>query len=601
VDGERLVGATKAGRLPNGAGVGMERSPEGPAAWAVIATLACGGFLATFDLNAVAFSLPTLVVEFGVSSSTVAWLIIAYAMAAGGLFIVAGRIADLLGFQRVFRTGCFCLLIGAVIAAVSAGFPVLVVARVIQGAGMALVLSTSPAVLASVFPGSRQDRAIAFYVSSVTTGIIAGPVAGGLVAEALGWRWVFGLIAVLSLALTILAFVTLPRSRPPSDRTPRSRLVAFDYPGALLLLATVAFAVLALELGPARGWSTLPPLLAAGLAGLCLIGFIVRERVTAHTLVDLRLFRERRFLLSSLLCATVMLVYYSVCILVPFYLLVVQEYRQSVAGLFLAGGVLPVVILGPFAMRLRSAEGGYRVRLWGSLAVLAGVLCLLLLDVDGNPVTTVVGLGLTVAGVAVLVPPLQAAALRATPMAERASAAGVLMTMRNLGCIVGAAAAQSLMGRAVAIEAAHIGRPVDGPVVRQTVLDGIHNALLLSLVVAVAIVVMATLLREPAAPGRCEPASDDGDEAETFNDVLRRAMLVSSFAPAPSPMLPLGTSAETCASESSAEAPGAEGRAAAGAAASPVAPASGVPRDATPAQTPEDPKPRPDRSEAESS
>ena len=74
--GERLVKATA--RLPSGsaARAGPTRLPNGPAAWAVVSTLACGGFLATFDLNAVAFSLPTLVVEFGVSSATIAWLII---------------------------------------------------------------------------------------------------------------------------------------------------------------------------------------------------------------------------------------------------------------------------------------------------------------------------------------------------------------------------------------------------------------------------------------------------------------------------------------------------------------------------------------------
>jgi len=520
--------------------------PQGPAAWAVIATLACGGFLATFDLNAVAFSLPTLVVEFDVTSSTVAWLIIAYAMAAGGLFIVAGRIADLLGFERVFRAGCLCLLAGAVAAAASAGFPMLIVARVVQGAGMALVLSTSPAVLASVFPGRRQDRAIAFYVSSVTTGIIAGPVAGGLVAEALGWRWVFGVIALLSLALTVLAFLALPASRrPPRCEATAARLTAFDYAGALLLLATVAFAVLALYLGPTRGWSTLLPLLSAGLSVICLTCFLVRERFTPHTLFDLHLFRERRFLLSSLLCATVMIVYYSICILVPFYLLIVRDYRLSAAGLFLAGGVLPVVILGPFAMRLRAAEGGYRIRLAAAAAVMAGVLCLLLLDADGNPGVTVVGLALTVAGVAVLVPPLQAAALRASPMEERASAAGVLMTMRNLGCIIGAAAAQSVMGPAVTAEASHLAEPLRGAAVRATTLDGIHDALLFSLAVAVVMLGMAVFLRGPAHPARCAPATDAPGERETFNDVLRRAMLVSSFAPAPAPLLPLGTSAAT--------------------------------------------------------
>lgn len=303
-------------------------------------------FCIQLDFFALNLAVPGIADEFGVTASAAQWTLSAYMLAIGCCFIVGGRVGDVFGRRGALLAGTALFAAGSVACALAPGLWALVGARIVQGVGAGFVFPVAVAVISNAFPDATRARALGAVFGIANVGTALGPFVGGGFTEGPGWRWIFWLLAPLSVLALIVAHLYVPDSRDPT--APRQ----LDVPGCLTVVCGLAALTLAVERGSAWGWDharTLTLLAVAVAAGLL---FVRRERRARHPLIDLRLFRNTPYVLVTG-TGTVTNMGYAVTVFVStLYLQQVRGLSPLQAGVvFLAPAVL-VALSGPLGARL---------------------------------------------------------------------------------------------------------------------------------------------------------------------------------------------------------------------------------------------------------
>lgn len=264
-----------------------------PSKWLTLLAACFGLLMLYIDLFIVNVALPTIGQDFHAPLSTVSWTISGYALMIGVLPMGIGRLGDLKGQRAVYLAGLLLFCIASLACGLAPNITALIVFRVIQGVGAAVMTPGTLAIIIRAFPLDQRGLAIGIYGGISGLGLIAGPVLGGLLVQGESWRWIFFVnipLGIIALAMTIL-FV--PESREEAS-------VPMDWPGLLLL----SFGLLCLLFGFTRagdqGW------INSEVIGSCLLGiillvlFVLREKRVRWPLVDLALFRNRPFVVGCL-------------------------------------------------------------------------------------------------------------------------------------------------------------------------------------------------------------------------------------------------------------------------------------------------------------
>ncbi|HPW17460.1 MAG TPA: MFS transporter [Candidatus Aminicenantes bacterium] len=299
-------------------------------------------FLTPFMASSMNLAMPLIGREFGLSAVRLSWVLTAYTLAAAMFLVPLGRLADLRGRKRVFSLGLGLDIAGAALGALAPSAPLLILARGIQGLGGAMIFGTGYAILTSVYPPRERGHAIGLNTAAVYTGLSLGPVLGGFIVHAAGWRAVFlSTIPIAALGLGLALFRL-------EGEWAEARGESFDVPGSIAYgLGLVALMY---------GFSRLPSPAGAALtlAGvLVLTGFVVLEGRVPAPLFDLRLFRRSRIFAFSNLAA---FLNYSatagVSFLLSLYLQSLKGLPPQKAGLVLISQPVVMAATSPLAGRL---------------------------------------------------------------------------------------------------------------------------------------------------------------------------------------------------------------------------------------------------------
>lgn len=304
-----------------------------------LAAASVASFLVPFMMSAVAITLPVMQVELGATAVELSWIAGSYILALAAILLPVGRLADILGRRRTFVWGTAAFVIFSLCASLAWSVTSLVVLRVVQGVGAAMILSTGVAIVTELYPRTERGRVMGLMVACVYLGLSVGPLVGGMMTSLAGWRSVF----YLCLPPGILAWIMARRIK---DEWRPAHGEGFDLIGSLLYAAFVVCCVNGLTglAAPERG---LPLLGGALILGLF---FVLRSRSVAHPLIDLSLFTANRvFLLSSLATLVNYAGTFAVGFLLSLYLQVVKGFSPMHAGFILI--VQPVVqsLLSPLA------------------------------------------------------------------------------------------------------------------------------------------------------------------------------------------------------------------------------------------------------------
>jgi EmrB/QacA subfamily drug resistance transporter len=470
-------------------------SPSGPAAaeqttrpGLALIVIMTGVLMSAVDTTIVVLALPELERALHVPLSGVVWVIIAYLLVITLLATQVGRLGDMFGRVRMYEAGFLIFIVGSALCALAVNETTIILFRILQGVGGALITANSGAVIADTFPPERRGRAYGFNAVGFNLGAILGILLGGVIVTYVSWRWIFWINVPAGLAAFALALRVL------HDRGERQRQ-RLDLVGMVLLgggLFGVLWAMTRLATTAADA-----EVLGALLGGLVLlVGFGLFERRQRAPMVDLRLFQIPTLtptLLASLFQA---LANYAVLFLIIMYLQGVRGLSPLHASLLLVPGYLVGGVVGPVSGRLADRLGPV-IPATAGLAIQVAAL-LVYAQLGTTTALWLVVLAAVVNGIGSgnFFPANNSAVMKAAPGRQFGVASGMLRTFSNVGMVFSFAvailvAARSIPRRlafAIFVGTTHLSARLAGPFT-----NGLHSAFYASIsAMALAAVLSAT-------------------------------------------------------------------------------------------------------------
>ena len=409
----------------------------------VIAALA--SFFVPYLTSSISVALPAIGSEFSLDAVTLGWVMSSYILATAICIVPFGRIADIYGRKRLFLTGIIMLTAGSLFATIAWSAPALIVCRIIQGAGGAMIFTTSVAIVTAVYPPTRRGWALGITLASVYAGLSVGPFIGGILTGYLGWRSIFIVIVPLGLLVAWLA------SRHVHTEWIESPGAGFDLTGSFLYAVSL--------FGLMYGMTLVPDLLAAGwlvTGAVFLGGFLWWESRCSSPVLDISVFRHNMAFSCSNLAA--MINYpatYAVAFLLSLYLQYTKGLGPETAGLILVTQPVVQVIFSPSAGRLSDRIEPRIIASIGMALTAAGLLTFSFLTTE-TPIWSVVAVLLILGlGYALFSSPNTNAIMSSVDRRHYGVASSMVATMRAIGQLMSMAIAMMVfslvMGRVAVI------------------------------------------------------------------------------------------------------------------------------------------------------
>jgi MFS family permease len=380
--------------------------------------------------TAVNIAFPSITAAFALEVEDIRWVVLSYVLTYASLMLVFGKLGDLLGYRHIFRLGLAVSAIGFAGCGLAPTFGLLLVARILQGVGIALVLSCGPALATSLFPEAERARALGAYAAIMAAGSAIGPLLGGLLVERWGWSAVFWFRVPL-----VLAGLALSGSLAAAPRQGPNR--RFDAAGALLLVVWMNALPLAFAVPPAR-WGAVLPLGLGVTAMVAFAAFLVREAHHSEPIIRPALFRDADFAIINAASIAMNLAAFAVLLLVPYYLVRVAGLEAGIGGAVLALGAGGMIVGAWAAGRLARRTKTGLLALAGVVLNICGLWGVSTWTPDtgfGVIALTLLGQGLGIGLFQVAYTDRVTATL---PLADRGVAGSLAMVTRTIGVAGGA-------------------------------------------------------------------------------------------------------------------------------------------------------------------
>ena len=397
-----------------------------------VATLS--SFMTPFMGSSVNIALPSISADFRIDAVLLSWIATSYLLASAAFLVPFGRLADIHGRKRIFTWGIVVFTVSSLLCALSPSAPFLILSRIIQGAGSAMIFATGMAILTSVFPPHERGRVLGVNVAAVYAGLSLGPLLGGFLTQYVTWRSVF--LFMLPMGISVLCFILWKIKREWAE----AKGETFDWVGASIYMAGIIGTMYGVSLVPAKAslWFMLFGVLA-------LTGFVLFEAKVGHPVFQVNLFRFNRVFTFSCLAA---LIHYSATFAVTFllslYLQNIKGYGPQQAGLVLIFQPLMMVAFSPLAGRLSDRIEPRIVSSAGMGLTSLGLLILTFLQEDSTTFFIVSVLMLLGFGFALFSSPNMNAIMGSVEKRFYGIASGIAGTMRLLGMMTSMAIATVL-------------------------------------------------------------------------------------------------------------------------------------------------------------
>ncbi|HYC82641.1 MAG TPA: MFS transporter [Solirubrobacterales bacterium] len=391
--------------------------------WWTLVGSCFGLFILMLDSTVVALALPEIRGDVGASAEQLQWVMNVYLLAIAVLVVTAGRLGDMFGRKRIFLLGLAGFALGSVVSGAAGDADVLILGRVLQGAGAAPCLALSLALVVNVFPPEERARALGIWAAVSAVALAVGPLVGGVLIE-IDWRVIFWLnlpVAALGIFITARA---APESTDPGAGT------RIDWPGLAALSVGLTAVVLALV--QSRAWSAAAVVLLAAVGIAAIAVFWLVEHRVREPIVEFDLFRNGPYFGASAAAFALVGAYWAVMFFQPQYLQDVRGHTPIVCGLLVLPITVPMVFVSPFSGRLIGRFGARGLMTAGMACGTLGLLVLTQVDAGSSYGLILVGYLLFGVALGLVYAPMSTAAMAAMPGEKVGIAAGVLAMLRVL-------------------------------------------------------------------------------------------------------------------------------------------------------------------------
>ena len=410
--------------------------------WWALSCTSLGMLLATVNSGTLVIALPDLERALGVQLLTLVWVILAYMIASTVLVLTFGRMSDVFGRKRAYVLGFLVFSIASLGAGFASGGTSLILWRILQGTGAALIFANASALVTDAFPREQLGLAMGTNVMVAAVGLVIGPVLGGALVS-VSWHWVFWFNLPLGLLGTAWAALVLRELVTPEAED------HFDWLGTVTFVLGLTGLTLGISRGGIVSWADPLTIAALATAAVLLPLFVAIERHTRFPMLDLTLFEDRGFSAATAAAFLGGLSRFSLTFLFVLYFQGAIGDDPILAGLKLAPMALGVLISSPLAGRYADRHGARGLAALGLVVSAAGIAGMTTLTVATPYAVTALWLFVAGAGAGMFNSPNTAAMMGGVPVHRRGIAAGTRMMLQNTGSVLSIAVLLAIVTAAV--------------------------------------------------------------------------------------------------------------------------------------------------------
>ncbi len=425
----------------------------------LVATLA--NFLTPFMSSAVNIALPAIGSEFATSAILLSWVPTSFLLAAAMFAVPFGRISDIYGMKKIFSYGIIIFTVSSFMSAIAPSAEFLIISRILQGIGGAMIFVTGLAIITSVYPPQQRGKAIGLNIATVYIALSLGPVLGGIMTQYLGWRSLFWAMIPLGILILGLTYWKL------KDEWAECKGEKFDIKGSIfysivLVMVMYGFSILPYIIGII--------LVVAGIIGF--IGFLMYELRIESPVLNVELFKNRTFAFSNLAALINYSATFAVTFLLSLYLQYIKALDPLSAGLILVAQPIMMAIFAPIAGRLSDKFVPQKLAALGMALSTIGLLLFAFINKETSIAFITIGLLIIGTGFGFFSSPNTNAIMGSVERRFYGVASAMVSTMRLLGQTFS-------MGLALMVFAIFIGNVQITPLQYPALLDSIHTVFLI--------------------------------------------------------------------------------------------------------------------------
>ena len=400
--------------------------------WWTLIAVCTAIFMLLLDITVVNVALPDIQRSLHSSFSDLQWVVDAYSLTLAAFLLTAGVVGDIYGRREVFASGLALFSVASLVCGLSTDSLMLNLARAVQGVGGAIMFATSLALIAQAFQGRDRGTAFGIYGGVIGGAVAVGPLVGGAITSAIGWRWIF----FVNVPIGVVAiFITLTRIAKSKDTTQRH----VDWVGFISFSASLFLLVFALVRGNDEGWSSATTVSFIVAAVVLMVVFFVNEKRASDPMLDLVLFRRPAFVGVSIVAVGISASIFAMFLYLTLYVQDNLGYAPFPAGVrFLPLTVLAFVV-APFAGRLTVRIQARYLLGTGLLLITAGLLLMARTHPTSTWTVLLPGFVVVGAGIGMVNPVLASASISVVEPQRSGMASGANNTFRQVGIATGIA------------------------------------------------------------------------------------------------------------------------------------------------------------------
>ncbi len=448
--------------------------------WIALSVTTVGSLMAAIDSTIVILGLPQMMVDLHSDLLSMIWVIMAYILASTVFLLTFGRVADMFGRVRMYNLGFVVFTLGSALCGFAGNAIQLILFRLLQGGGAAMMMVNSVAILTEAFPPHERGRALGINAITWAAGGVLGPILGGVILNAGDWRWIFFINIPIGLFGALWGYISL------KEMSTRRSGEKFDLLGALAFSLSLVALLLALTLGIAFSWTSWPILALFAAFVFFLAVFFWWERRPENPVMDFSLFKNRIYTFSVFSAMMQSLALFAVNFLIVFYLQAVRGFDPLKAAVLLIPLPLVTAVIAP-ASGWISDRIGARLPATIGLLIQGAALGWFSRIAPSTPYTQIAaGLAVMGLGGGLFYPPNTSAAMNASPIHHLGVASATLATLRQAGMVtsfaLSLAVAAGSLPKNVMMQL-FVGTNVSlGSQIMQDFVVGMHSAFIVSII-----------------------------------------------------------------------------------------------------------------------
>jgi EmrB/QacA subfamily drug resistance transporter len=410
--------------------------------WWALSCTSLGMLLATVNSGTLVIALPDLEKALGVGLLTLVWVILAFMIASTVLVLTFGRLSDLFGRKRAFVAGFVVFTIASLGAGFATGGTDLILWRIVQGIGGALLFANASALVTDAFPREQLGVAMGTNVMVAGIGLVLGPVLGGALVE-ISWHWVFWFNVPFGIAGSLWAAIVLRELvRPEVEHR-------FDWPGTITFVVGLTGLTYGISRGGIVSWNDAHTIVALTLAAVLLPAFLVIERRAPSPMLDLTLFADRGFAAATGAAFLAGLSRFALTFVFVLYFQGALGDDPILAGVKLAPLALGMLISSPLAGAYADRHGARTLAATGMVVSAIGLAGMTTLGTGSSYWLTATWLLINGLGSGMFNSPNTAAMMGSVPAHRRGIAGGTRMMLQNTGSVLSIAFVLAIVTAAV--------------------------------------------------------------------------------------------------------------------------------------------------------